>query len=300
MAKWSGKTRGGLTGYRIFIFFIKYLHIRAAYFLLKFVALYFLIFSKKEPIRFYFKEVLGYKKIKTIVSIYKNYCLLGEMLIDKIAFLSGSYNKFTFDFEGEEYLHEMAGMGKGGLMIGAHIGNWEMAGQLMERVTQSMNIVMLEAEHQNINELLKEVLTKKNVHIIPIKDDLSHLEKIREAFARNELVAIHGDRFLPGAGSVMVDFMGKPAMLPTGPLYMASKFQVPVSFVVTVKEKKSHYHFYATKGKIFEYPSVLATRREKIKSMVQEYAAEIEKRLRQYPLQWFNYYPFWEKNQRVC
>jgi predicted LPLAT superfamily acyltransferase len=185
-------------------------------------------------------------------------------------------------------------------MIGAHIGNWEMAGQLMERVTQAMNIVMLEAEHQNINELLKEVLIKKNIRIIPIKDDLSHLTEIQAAFVRNELVAIHGDRFLPGADSVMVDFMGKPALLPTGPLYMASKFKVPVSFVVTVKERKSHYHFYATKGKIFEYPASLATRREKLNQMVQEYATVIENRLRQYPLQWFNYYPFWEKNQRVC
>jgi len=300
MAKWSGKTRGGLTGYRIFIFIIKYLHIRVAYFLLKFVALYFLLFSKKEPIKFYFKQVLGYKKIKTIISIYKNYCLLGEMLIDKIAFLSGIYNQFSFDFEGEEYLHEMAKMGKGGLMIGAHIGNWEMAGQLMERVTQAMNIVILEAEHENINELLKEVLVKKNIRIIPIKDDLSHLTQIKAAFARNELVAIHGDRFLPGADSVLIDFMGKPALLPTGPLYMASKFKVPVSFVVTVKERKSHYHFYATESKIFEYPSKLSTRKEALKKMVQEYAEVIENRLMQYPLQWFNYYEFWEKNQRVC
>lgn len=300
MANWSGKTRGGLYGYRIFVFIIKYLHIRAAYFLLKFVALYFLLFSKKEPIKFYFNQVLGYAKIQTIINIYKNYCLLGEMLIDKIAFLSGSYNKFTFDFDGEEYLHEMARQGKGGLMIGAHIGNWEMAGQLMERVTQSMNIVMLEAEHENINGLLKEVLTKKNVRIIPIKDDLSHLTEIQAAFSRNELVAIHGDRFLHGADSVMVDFMGKPALLPTGPLYMASKFKVPVSFVVTVKERKNHYHFYATKAKIFEYPSRLSNRKAELKKMVQEYAAVIENRLKQYPLQWFNYYQFWKKNQSVC
>lgn len=294
MAEWSGKSRGGLLGYRIFVLTIRYLHIYFAYFLLKFVAFYFLIFSDKNAIRFYFREIHGYSRFRTIVSIYKNFCLLGEMLIDKIAFLTGSYNKFTFTFEGEEHLHQMAAGGKGGLLVGAHMGNWEMAGQLLERVSSSMNIVMLEAEHRQIDSYLKEILVKKNIHIIPIKDDYSHLVAIEAALKRNEMVAIHGDRFLPGAGSVSADFMGRPALFPTGPLYMAAKFGVPVTFVVTVKERNTHYHFYATPGKIFPYPSKLSTRKEEIRNMVQEYAAVIETRLKQYPLQWFNYYQFWE------
>ncbi|MFH1121872.1 MAG: lipid A biosynthesis acyltransferase [Bacteroidota bacterium] len=294
MAEWSGKSRGGLLGYRIFVLSIKYLHIYFAYLLLRFVAFYFLIFSDKKPIKFYFREILGYSKIKTVFSIYKNFCLLGEMLIDKIAFLTGSYNKFTFTFEGEENLHQMVASGKGGLLIGAHMGNWEMAGQLLERVSSAMNIVMLEAEHRQIDQYLKDVLVKKNIRIIGIKDDLSHLVEIGNALNRNEMVAIHGDRFLPGADCAGVNFMGRPALLPTGPLYMASKFKVPVSFVVTVKERKTHYHFYATPGKEFPYPSRLLTRKEELRSMVQEYASVIESRLKQYPLQWFNYYQFWE------
>jgi predicted LPLAT superfamily acyltransferase len=300
MAQWSGKTRGGLTGYQIFVFIIKHLHLSFAYFLLKFVAIYFLVFSKKEAIRFYFREILGYSKFRTFTGIYKNYCLLGEMLIDKIALLTGSYNRFTYDFEGEEYLHRIAAEGKGGLLLGAHIGNWEIAGQLLERVDTVMNIVMLEAEHRQIEKYLKDVLVKRNIRVIPIKDDLSHLEEIRCAFERREMVAIHGDRFLPGAGTVMVSFMGRQALFPTGPLYMASKFNVPVTFVVTVKESSRHYHFYATPGKVFAYPSRLSVRKEKLKEMVGEYASVIEYRLKQYPLQWFNYYQFWEKNQSIC
>jgi len=296
MAEWSGKSRGGLIGYKIFVLSIRYLHLFFAYVLLRFVAFYFLFFSKKGPIRFYFREILGYGKFRTIVSIYKNFCLLGEMLIDKIAFLTGSYNKFTFTFEGEENLHQMVSAGKGGVLIGAHMGNWEMAGQLLERVSSVMNIVMLEAEHRQIDQYLKDVLVKKNVRIIGIKEDLSHLVEIGDALKRNEMVAIHGDRFLPGAGSVQVSFMGRPALFPTGPLYMASKFGVPVSYVVTVKEKKTHYHFYATPGKVYPYPSKLTTRKEEMRQMVQEYASVIEYRLKQYPLQWFNYYQFWEKS----
>ncbi len=194
----------------------------------------------------------------------------------------------------------MAENGQGGLLVGAHIGNWEMAGQLLERVKTRVNIVMLEAEHQQIKNFLDDIYSEKNITIIPIGDDLSHIQKIGDAFRRNEMVAIHGDRFLEGAGKVMVSFMGKPAYFPTGPLYIASKFNVPVSFVVTVKEGASHYHFYATHGKTYPYPSKLATRKQTMKCMVQEYASAIEDKLKQYPLQWFNYYPFWIKNQKAC
>lgn len=295
MTQWSGKTRGGVAGYRIFIFIIKYPGIRFAYGVLRLVALYFLVVSHKKPTIYYFRQILGYSRFKTFISLYKNYCLLGEMLIDKMAVMTGCKVKFSYTFEGEEYLHQMAAQGKGGLLIGAHMGNWEMAGQMLERVSATINIVMLEAEHQRIEQYLKQVLVNKQLNIIPIKEDTSHLTRIKEAFERNEMVAIHGDRFLEGASTTLVDFMGQPALFPTGPFYMATKFGVPVSYVVTVKDSRKHYHFYATPGKILPYPSRLATRKKELQLIVQEYAAVIEKRLRQYPLQWFNYYQFWEK-----
>jgi predicted LPLAT superfamily acyltransferase len=167
MSKWSGKTRGGLAGYQIFVFVIKYLGIGFAYTLLRFVTLYFLFFSDKKPITHYFKKILGYSRWKVIKSIYQNYNLLGQVLVDKIAFLSGSHKKFTFTFEGEHFLTELAQNKQGGLLIGAHMGNWEIAGQLLERIDIPVNIVMLESEHQRIKNFLDDVLQEKNMKVIP-------------------------------------------------------------------------------------------------------------------------------------
>jgi len=295
MAEWTGKTRGGVAGYKAFVFVIKHFKIKAAYFLLRFVAFYFLIFTNKKPTVAYFRKIHHYSKLKTVTSIYKNYYRLGQVLIDKVAFMAGLGNSFSFIYEGEEFLHQMAEQKTGGILIGAHMGNWEVAGQLLERIDVKVNIVMLEAEHAKIKDYLDDVLTEKKMNIIPIKDDFSHLYRITEALQNKELVAIHGDRFLPGAQTVSVDFMGKPASFPTGPLYIASKNDVPVTFVYTVKDTDSQYHFYATPPKKYKYPSNLKTRKTEIKNMVEDYAQHLEKMVKAYPLQWFNYYHFWEK-----
>lgn len=298
MPGWSGKSKGGTVGYRFFIALIRHTSIRFTYFFVRIVALYYLMVSRKAAMRFYFRKVLGYGRLKAFWSIYKNFCLLGEILVDKVAMLSGAKTDYTFSFEGEKHLHAMSEEGNGGVLIGAHMGNWEVAGQLLERINTRVNIVMLEAEREKIRETLDRVMVNKRLNVISHREDYSHLFAIDEAFRKNEFVVIHGDRYLPGSNTVTVPFMGIPARFPSGPLYLASKKGVPVSFVYSLKDSGTHYHFYATPGKIFPYPSRMKTRKEEIRKMVESYVDSLEFMVRKYPLQWFNYYHFWEKKIR--
>jgi predicted LPLAT superfamily acyltransferase len=296
MSSWKGKTRGGTSGYKFFITLLKYLGIRSAYFFLKPIVLYYFLFAHKErkAIYQYFHRVLKYSVAKSLLSILKNFDLLGQVLLDKIVFLAGFNNKFTFDFDGEENLHEITEMGSGGLLIGAHIGNWEIAGKLLERIKTPVSIVLLDAEHRRIKELMDNVMVKRDMKIIPIKDDYSHLVKINEALNNNELVAIHGDRFLPGASTVNCEFLGITAKFPSGPFYLASKYNKPVVFVAAMKETRDHYHFYASRPKIYKYPANPKTRTTQLRNMVRDYVMYLDGIIRKYPLQWFNYYSFWE------
>ncbi len=298
MSQWKGKTRGGVAGYKIFIFLIKNFGVKSAYFLLRFVSLYFLFFSGKEKkaITWYFKNIQKYSSTKSFISVYKNFYVLGQSLIDKIAILSGIKKDFTFDFDGEENLRKIAADGKGGFLIGAHTGNWEIAGQLLERIDTKINIVMLEAEHEKVKTLLDNVMVEKNMNIIPISDDFSHMFKIAEALQNNELIVIHGDRFMPGSKSITTNFMGYDAEFPTGVFYLAVKQQKPVTFVSALKETSTHYHFYATKPKVYSNTKA-KTRNELVSEIINDYKTNIESILKKYPVQWFNYYYFWKVNK---
>jgi predicted LPLAT superfamily acyltransferase len=295
MTTWEGKTRGGLLGYKIFVLTIKYLGLFPAYFLLRFVALYYFLFARKSNrfIYHYFRNRLGYGRVKSFWSVYANYYIFGQVLIDKVAALSGFAKKFTYYFDGEEYLREMT---DGGLLISAHIGNWEIAGNLLKRLDKPFNIVMFDEEHGRIKDYLESILKEKNVKIIVIKDDLSHLIAIRKALQEKELIAIHGDRFLEGTKTIPALFLGAEALFPEGPFYLAAKFKAPVSFVFAMKETRSHYHFYATPAKVYEFPQDKRISHTHLKPILHDYVLEFERILNKYPVQWFNYYDFWGKD----
>jgi predicted LPLAT superfamily acyltransferase len=294
MATWQGKTRGGLLGHRIFVFILRHLGLNPAYFLLRFVSFYYFIFSRKSNrfIYSYFRDILHYSPFHARKAVYRNYYSLGQILIDKVAIYSGLVDKFDFDLDDEKHL---AAMENGGFMISAHIGNWEMAGKKSDRIHKTMNLVMLDAEHQKIKDYLEDVMKERNFRVIPIKDDLSHLILIRQALDNGELIAIHGDRFLEGMKTLKAKFLGKEARFPEGPFYLALRMNAPVSFAFAMKSGRRHYHFYATPPKKYDIPQGKRITQEHLRPMLEDYIAAVEGMLKNYPEQWFNYYDFWQK-----
>jgi predicted LPLAT superfamily acyltransferase len=295
MANWDGKTQGGLLGYKIFVFFIKAFGIRFAYFFLYFVAPYFVFFSRKafKAQYFYFRNIHHQKAFKAFFNAYLNFCMLGKTLVDKIAILSGLKRLYTFNFDGEQYLRQMVSEGTGGILINAHVGNWDIAGQLLERLDTPIHVLMFDAEHQQISEYLKDVMTEKNIKVIIIREDGSHLTEIRDALSNKEIIAMNGDRHMEGNKVYTVNFMGLPAKFPAGPFSMAAKFKVPVTFAFAMKESAKHYHFFATPPIMTGTFKTIAERESRIRGLVEEYAGELERKLRLFPRQWFNYYQFW-------
>ncbi len=291
MATWQGRTRGGILGYKIFVFLLKNLGLHIAYFVLRFVAFYFLIFSGKRYIYFYFNTIHRFPFWKSLLAIYRNYYIFGQILLDKTALLAGLDTKLSFDFDGEEHLREMK---SGGIIISAHTGNWEIAGQLLKRLDIPINLLMFDAEEQQIKKYLANVHVLKNINIIVIRDDLSHIYEIKNALKRNELIAMHGDRFVENSKTITCPFMGRSAPFPYGPFYLAVKFNTPVSFTYAMKESAKHYHFYATPLYTIPDFATKTKREETITNLLKDYVKETEKIVNKYPLQWFNYYDFWK------
>jgi predicted LPLAT superfamily acyltransferase len=292
MPGWQGKSKGTALGYRIFVAVLKKGGLFPAYFLLRFVALYYFLFSFKssKPVYQYFRIRLGFGKWVSLAKLYRNYYLFGQTLIDKVVVMAGIPHKFTFDFDGEENLHRMVEMGKGGLLLSAHIGNWEIAGHLLIRLGTRIHIVIFDGEEEQIKQYIDSVSGKKNVNLILLKPDLSHIYEISDALKNNELVCMHADRFLEGNKTASTLFLGEKAKFPIGPFVLASLFNVPVSFVFAMKETNLHYHFYASPIK--EFPD--KAKAEGIQEMVDDFAGQMENKVKLYPEQWYNYYNFWQ------
>lgn len=288
-SSWKGKTRGGLLGYKIFIWVLKKAGLNAAYALLRFVAAYFVVFAPlaTKSLYTYFRHILKYSLFKSWVSVYQNFYLFGQTLLDKVAIIAGIETKFSYTFEGEEYLKQLSESQQGGILISAHLGNWDIAGFLLKRVNLKINIVMFEAEHEKIKDYLGQVMNNTSINVIPIKQDLSHIFLINKALRNKEIICMHGDRFVEGSRVAAMEFLGKKAYFPLGPFTIAAKLKVPFTFVYALKASKNHYHLSAT-------PVYEPERNPQ--QILYKYVKSLENKVGQYPLQWFNYFDFWSEN----
>ncbi len=285
--KWDGKTKGSLWGYKFFIFCINTLGVKISYFFCFWVASYFLLFSKIQRnglIKFY-TTGFGVSKLNALKLSFSSFYKFGQTLIDRIALSSPQKNKYTFEFNNEKVLVEMMENNKGGILISGHLGNWENAGNLLrERITSTINVVMLDAEVEKIKSYLELQTGGAKFNIIPIKDDFSHLILIHQALRKNEFIALHGDRINDISKTMEFDFLKGKAKFPAGPFILAHKFKVPITFVFAVKESQFHYRLSATDP---IYSS------ESEKEIAQKYVTCLEQKVKESPTQWFNFYDYY-------
>ncbi|REC74183.1 lipid A biosynthesis acyltransferase [Chryseobacterium elymi] len=291
MNKWKGKSKGTLLGYKIFVWCIRNIGIRSSYAVLYLVASYYFLFLKKSNryIFYYFQKRLDYGYWKSKASVFKSYFTFGKVLIDKTAISAGLREKYTYEFDGIEHLRSLLEEKRGGVLISAHIGNFEIAEHFFADIDFDcqINLVTTDQEVTVIKEYLESVAVKQsNIKFIYVKDDMSHIFEINQALSNNELICFTGDRYFEGSKYLEADLLGKSAKFPAGPFLIASRLGVPVVYVYVMKEKNLHYHLYARVAKNIK--------NRDSQGLLNSYVQNLETMIRKYPLQWFNYFDFWD------
>ena len=289
MANWEGKSRGGRIGHSIFIYLLQRGGLKAAYGLLPLVTSWYRLFvpAATRPLMQLYRERLGFNPVKSRLLLRRNLSLFGQTLIDKVAVLAGVAKGLRINSK-VPGLEAMIAEGKGGLLISAHLGNWEAAGHFLERYNARVNVVMYDGEGQELKAHMERFNSKRSFNIISISPDLSHIYEMNAALNRGELVCMHADRFRPGNRTMVRSFLGAEAHFPAGPFILASKLRAPVCFVFAFKKSRLEYDFTAEPVRTYEGRGM-----EGAEAMLTDYIAILERRLREYPEQWFNYYDFW-------
>ena len=291
MTQWSGKSKGTILGYKIFVYCIKKLGIRAAYSVLVFVAFYYFVAypTSFKAMFSYFRHRQQFSFFKAVLAVYKSYFTFGQVLIDKIAISAGLRSKFTFDFDGIDILKQLLSEGKGGILISAHIGNFEIAEKFFADIDFNcqIHIVTVDQEHSVIKQYLESITDEKpNVQFIYVKEDLSHIFEINDALSKNHLICFTGDRYFEYSKTMQADLLGKEAHFPAGTFMLASRLKTPVAYVYVMKEPNLHYHLYTRRAPEFKHRDAQA--------VLNSYTESVSHMLKKYPYQWFNYFDFWK------
>ncbi|KAA2218917.1 LpxL/LpxP family acyltransferase [Maribacter flavus] len=287
--EWEGKSKGTVLGYKLYIFFLNTFGIGTAYFILRFVVLYYFLFSfnSSKSIFYYFNGRLKYTRLKSIAAIYKSYYMLGKVLTDRVAISTKFRDRYQYTHDGMEHIDELLKQNKGGILISGHIGNFEVSHYFLEDRYSISKIFMVttHAEHENIKEYMDGIVSKSSMEFIVVQEDMSHIFEIHNALAQGGLVVFTGDRYLPGTKTLKQEFLGAEAEFPLGPYLLATRLKVPVLFVYVLKGPKKEYHLYAKQA--------VAKARDP-QALLSEFTQSMEWILVRYPYQWFNYFDFWK------
>ena len=287
-SKWQGQSRGGRQGNLFFVMLLRYAGINAAYLFLCLIIPYFLLFAPKatQAIWDFYRNRMRYGLLKSIFALPAHYYKFGQVLIDKTAIGMGLQDRYRFKFNNYHLFEEADKSQKGLMIIGAHVGNWECGAQFFNGLDRRVNIIMLDAEHRKIKEVIEKNSQEASYNIIPLGGDMiSSIIEIKCALGRNEIICTQGDRYMASkedgsSHTHELEFFGTKAHFPQGPFMIARKFKVPVLFFFALRSghKEYTFNFYKPQEDIPLYDS---------------YVPILEETVRKNPSQWFNFYKFW-------
>src|SRR3989338_8849471 len=184
------------------------------------------------------------------------------------------------------YLDEALKRGTGGILLTAHLGNWELGGVVISMLGYPLIAVALPHKERPVNDLFNHQRETKGITIVPLQKGV---RKCIEALNENKIVALLADRDFTLNGEMM-DFLGKKALLPKGPAAFSLKTGAPVIPVFVIRETDDH--FLVLFGEPI-FPPRDQNDAGALSKLMRRYAVVIEEKIRQYPTQWLMFREFW-------
>ncbi|PYK54413.1 MAG: lipid A biosynthesis acyltransferase [Verrucomicrobia bacterium] len=258
------------------------------------------------PITFYFVVTAGaarrtsYEYLKQIRGcsahwwhVFRHFHCFAATILDRVYLLRGEFQRFDVKLHGKEALHHRMESGKGCILLGSHLGSFEVLRALGVMQRNFPLKVLMDATHnQNITGFL-DALNPVIAGTVIAPDRADTLLTVRESLDAGFFVGTLGDRVSSDVKTTRCQFLGRPAAFPVGPIVLAAMTRCPVILFFGLYRGKNHYEIY------FEHfadeISLNRDRRaEDIQLWMQRYAERLEHYTRLAPYNWFNFYPFWD------
>jgi predicted LPLAT superfamily acyltransferase len=271
--------------------------------LLYLIVLYFYLFGTKarRSIRQYQRNLANWSGRTELqpsrLSVLRHFMSFADTLLDKLDVWNGKLGLEQVTLiDPSNACTQLHQQGRGQMLVAAHLGNLEVCralAELGERVT--MNVLVHTKHAEQFNRLLGEA-GATHLRLIQVSElDAAIMLQLSERLERGEWLAIAGDRVpLKGSRKVSVDFLGKPAAFPQGPWLLAGLLQCPVNLIHCLKIDNRYQVIIEPFAERLHWKR--SERDEVIRHWTQRYADLLAQRCLDAPLQWFNFYPFWNED----
>ena len=238
----------------------------------------------------YLGRVLG--RPARLIDVARHFDAFSTAVLDRVFLIADRTDRYQITAEGLDLVDTVVARGRGCVLLGAHLGSFEVLRSLRHRAPAPVRPVMYRRNAGALTDLLDRLAPDLRASIIEIGDPDSML-RVKESVDRGEIVGILADRSPGSQKKVVVPFLGSPAAFPAGPFILAHSVGAPVVLFRAVRTGPRRYQV-----RFEPFADRLALRRASrdrdMREWVGRYAAWLEDSCRAHPYNWFNFFPFWD------
>jgi len=254
-------------------------------------AQYFFSWKDRRAVRSNLKEILPSHENLSYYTreVFRNF---GRYLVEFFQMeriVDGAYIRKNVKVQHLEYVQQVLDQGRGGIILTAHLGSWELGAGVLSMLGYPSTVVALPHNEKWVNDLFNRQREAKGLSIISVRQAVRGcLGLLRD----NQLVSIVGDRDFNSRGKVM-DFLGRKAIVPRGPAIFSIKTGAPIIPVFFLRNSDGTFTF------SLEQPISPSdflnedSQEDAVEKIMMKYMTIMEKKIRQDPSQWLIFREFW-------
>lgn len=190
---------------------------------------------------------------------------------------------------GWEHVEQARQEGKGVILVGPHLGNLDVVGQIAVLRSVPCVVPTERLRSERLLNLVSAIRASRGLRIVPTDGRATAGRILVDALRRNELVGIIGDRNVQGNG-MPVRFFGEVTDFPTGPVVLALRTGAPLLAGRAIRGRDRTFDIEIT-------PPLELPRSGDFKNDVrlgtELLAAVLERFIREAPGQWIVFEPVW-------
>lgn len=269
-------------------------------------SLYFFLFAPhvRRASRRYLEKIWASPEGRSALRRPPGWCAVVEHIFafstsiyDRMVVWGGALDEYAIEHDRSGELFEFAQRKQGALLLGAHLGSFELLWFLSREYDLAINVVVFYQNAERVNEFFHTL--DPNVHIRAIGLDPTSVQaafEIKACIDRGEFVVILADRVPPRdqARCMHATFLGGSAPFPTGPFALAGVLDCPILMALCLRTGDRRYR--TVLRRLREAGRIPRGEREKCaQELLAQYVGLLETYCRRFPYEWFNFFDFWNE-----
>ena len=166
--------------------------------------------------------------------VFRHLFEFAVQLFDRMVSWGDSFDRMELEKSRSIALLELARTGRGGILVGAHLGSFDLLRLVADRYQVRVNVLMFTAHADRINAFFARLDPRSRVRVLPIDpDSVQTAFTVRRCVEQGEFVGILADRVPPGGRgrTEAVRFLGPRGGVPHGALRAGGAARLPAAAV---------------------------------------------------------------------